>query len=520
MSYELIINSAENDTVIALLNNKRLVELHKERGNSHFSVGDIYLGRVKKVMTGLNAAFVDVGYEKDAFLHYLDLGPQAASLMKYTKQVKEGKQNVSNLMYFKNEDDIPKDGKINNVVQSGQNILVQVAKEPISAKGPRITSEISIAGRYLVLIPFAEKISISQKIRVPEEKTRLKELMQSIKPKNFGVIVRTVAENKSVAELENDLNDLISKWDECFKALKSAEPPMRVLGEIDRTNSMLRDLLNADFESVYVNDQKVFDEVKGYLSNIAPDKVNIAKLYSNSKVPLFEHLGIEKQIKSLFGKTVNMKSGAYLIIEHTEAVHVFDVNSGNRSKSDKTQEENALAVNLEAAEEVARQLRLRDMGGIIIVDFIDMHNQDNRKILFEKLKDEMKTDRAKHNILPPSKFGIVQITRQRVRPEMNVDVQEVCPSCNGTGKVQPSLLFVEQIESTLKYILQEQNQKNLTICIHPYIEAYITKGTFFKPSILKKWRKSTGGKIEVRSMVSLGLMEYKFLNHLEDEIVV
>jgi len=296
VSYELIINSTENDTVIALLNDKRLVELHKERGNSHFSVGDIYLGRVKKVMTGLNAAFVDVGYEKDAFLHYLDLGPQASSLMKYTKQVKEGKQTVSNLMYFKNEDDIPKDGKINNVVQSGQHILVQVAKEPISAKGPRITSEISIAGRYLVLIPFSDKISISQKIRVPEEKTRLKELMQSIKPKNFGVIVRTVAENKTVSEIENDLNDLVKKWDECYSALKNAEPPTRVLGEMDRTNSMLRDMLNADFSSVYTNNEQVFEEVKGYLASIAPDKVNIVKHFNNPKTQLFEHFGVEKQI--------------------------------------------------------------------------------------------------------------------------------------------------------------------------------------------------------------------------------
>ncbi|MFY8186098.1 MAG: Rne/Rng family ribonuclease [Bacteroidia bacterium] len=520
MSYELIINSAGNDTVIALLNDKRLVELHKERVNTRFAVGDIYLGRVKKVMTGLNAAFVDVGYEKDAFLHYLDLGPQASSFIKYTKLVKDGKQNVSNLMYFKNDEDIPKDGKINNVVQSGQNILVQVAKEPISAKGPRITTEISIAGRYLVLIPFTDKVSISQKIRNTEEKHRLRDLMQSIRPKNFGVIVRTVAENKSVADIENDLNDLVAKWDECFKALQSAEPPMRVLGEMDRTNSMLRDLLNANFNNIYVNDSKVYDEVKTYLGSIAPDKVEIVKHYNNPKVPIFDHFGIEKQIKGLFGKTVNMKSGAYLIVEHTEALHVFDVNSGNRAKSDKTQEENALAVNLEAADEIARQLRLRDMGGIVVVDFIDMHNPENRKILFDKLKEEMKSDRAKHNILPPSKFGLVQITRQRVRPEMNVDVQEVCPSCQGTGKVQPSVLFVEQIESTLRYIIQEQNQKKITLCIHPYIEAFITKGSFFKPSMHKKWQKSLGGKIEIRSQASYGFMEYRFLNAAEDEIIV
>ncbi len=518
MNYELIINSSPGESVIALLNDKRLIELHKERNNTRFAVGDIYLGKVKKVMSGLNAAFVDVGYDKDAFLHYLDLGPQAASLMKFTSQTQSGKQNVSNLMYFKNENDIPKDGKIGNVVQSGQHILVQVAKEPISSKGPRITSEISIAGRYLVLIPFSDKISVSQKIRNSEEKQRLKELMQNIKPRNFGVIVRTVAENKTVADIENDLNDLVKKWDECFKALQTAQPPMRVLGEVDRTNAILRDLLNENFNHIHVNDGAVYDELRSYLKSIAPNKVDIVKHYTG-KVPIFDHFGIERQIKGLFGKTVNMRSGAYLIIEHTEALHVFDVNSGNRAKSDNSQETNALEVNLEAAAEVARQLRLRDMGGIIVVDFIDMHNQDNRKLLYDRLKEEMRADRAKHNILPPSKFGLVQITRQRVRPEMNVDVQEVCPSCAGTGKVQPSVLFVDQIENTLRYIISEQNQKDVTLCVHPYIEAFITKGFLWK-SLLWKWRKTYGGKIKVRSMASFGFMEYKFFNALEDEIAV
>ncbi len=518
MNYELIINSTPNEDVIALLSDKRLVELHREKHNTKFSVGDIYLGRVKKVMAGLNAAFVDVGYEKDAFLHYLDLGPQAYSLIKYTEQVKNGKQNVSNLMYFKNEKDIPKDGKIGDIVKSGQEILIQVAKEPISSKGPRITSELSLAGRYIVLIPFAEKISVSQKIKSFEEKNRLKELMQNIKPKNFGVIVRTVAEGKSVADLENDLNTLVARWEECFNTLKTAQSPYQVLGEMDRTNAMLRDLLNANFSNIHVNDSGMFEEVKTYLKNIAPDKLSIVKHY-DSKTPIFDHFGIEKQIKGLFGKTVNMKSGAYLIVEHTEALHVIDVNSGNRAKGDRNQETNAFEVNLEAAVEVARQLRLRDMGGIIVVDFIDMHDQENRKLLFDKLKEEMKLDRAKHNILPPSKFGLVQITRQRVRPEMNVEVLETCPSCQGTGKVEPSVLFVDQIENTLRYIIKEQNLKTVTLHVHPYIEAFITKGFFWK-SLLHKWKKTYGGKITVKPMASYGFMEYKFFNEMEDEIVI
>jgi ribonuclease G len=518
VNQELIINSTPNEVVIALLHDKRLVELHREKNNSKFSVGDIYLGRAKKVMTGLNAAFVDVGYEKDAFLHYLDLGPQANSLIKYVEQTQNGKQNVSNLMYFKNEPEIKKDGKINEVIKSGTNILVQVAKEPISAKGPRITTEISLAGRYLVLIPFSDKISVSSKLRNFDEKKRLKDLMQTIKPKNFGVIVRTVAENKPVADLEADLNDLVKRWDDCYNMLKTGQPPLRVLGEVDRTNAILRDFLNASFNAIHVNDPKVFEDLKLYIKTISPDKLDILKLY-NGKLPIFDAYGIEKQIKSLFGKTVHMKSGAYLVVEHTEALHVFDVNSGNRAKSDSSQEENALEVNLESAVEVARQLRLRDMGGIIVVDFIDMHNPDNRKLLFDKLKEEMKSDRAKHNILPPSKFGLIQITRQRLRPEVNVEVLETCPSCNGTGKVQPSILFVDQIENTLRFILKEQNQKNITLNIHPYIEAFIKQGGLFR-SKQWKWYFEHKQWVKVQGMASQSFMEFKFLNKDGDEIVV
>lgn len=518
MNQELIINSTPNEVVIALLHDKRLVELHREKNNSKFSVGDIYFGRAKKVMTGLNAAFVDVGYEKDAFLHYLDLGPQAQSLIKYVEGVKNGKQSVSNLMYFKNQPEIKKDGKINEIVKSGQNLLVQVAKEPISAKGPRITTEISLAGRYLVLIPFSDKISVSSKIKNYEEKSRLKELMQSIKPKNFGVIVRTVAESKSVSDLESDLNELVKRWEECFSTLKTSQPPMRVLGEADRTNVILRDFLNASFNAIHVSDVAVYEDLKSYIKTISPDKVEILKHY-NGKLPIFDAYGIEKQIKSLFGKTVHMKSGAYLVVEHTEALHVFDVNSGNRAKSDNSQEENALEVNLEAAVEVARQLRLRDMGGIIVVDFIDMHNAENRKLLYDKLKEEMKSDRAKHNILPPSKFGLIQITRQRLRPEVNIEVLETCPGCGGTGKVQPSILFVDQIDNTLRYILKEQNQKNITLNIHPYIEAYIKKGGFLR-SHQWKWYFEHKQWVKVQAVSGQGIMEFKFFNKDMEEIIL
>jgi ribonuclease G len=359
-------------------------------------------------------------------------------------------------------------------------------------------------------------VSISQKIRDPEEKNRLKRLIQSIKPKNFGVIIRTVAENKSVSDLDADLNDLVKKWETCFNELKNAKPPHKVLGEINRTSAILRDLLNESFNNIHVNNEELYEEIKSYLQTIAPDKEKILKLYKSHE-PIFDHFGVDKQIKALFGKTVNMKSGAYLIVEHTEALHVIDVNSGNRSKSDNDQEANAFEVNLDAAVEVARQLRLRDMGGIIVVDFIDMHSQNNRTLLYNKMRDEMKKDRAKHNILPPSKFGLVQITRQRVRPEMNVEINEKCPSCGGTGEIQPSILLTDQIESDLSHVAKELNQKDITICVHPYLEAYLTKGFF---SIRRKWKKKTGSRVNVRPVSSYHFLEYHFFNKNEDEIVL
>lgn len=515
MSYELVINSQSNEMLIALLKDKRLIELHREKKNIAFSVGDIYLGRVKKVMQGLNAAFVDVGHEKDAFLHYLDLGPQVMSLNKYVKNSRTGKQNTSSLMYFKNEEDIRKDGKISDVLQSGQDIIIQIAKEPISTKGPRISSEISIAGRYIVLVPFSERVSVSQKIKNSEEKDRLKKLILNIKPKNFGVIIRTVAEGKSVSDLENDLKELMKKWDDLFKELKNANPPYKALGELDRASAFLRDMLNPFYSSITVNDQEIYDEIRAYLHNIAPEKENILKLYK-SNLPIFEHFGLEKQIKSLFGKTVTMKSGAYLIIEKTEALHVIDVNSGNRSKSDMSQESNALEVNIEAAVEIARQLRLRDMGGIIVVDFIDMHDPENRKTLFQRLKEEMADDKAKHTILPPSKFGLVQITRERVRPEVEVKTTEKCPACGGTGEVQASILLTDEIETNLRYIITEQREKNLSIHAHPYIAAYLTKGF---PSLRLKWFLKHKQWINIQPITAYHMLEYHIFKG-EEEIKI
>jgi len=515
VSLELVVDARPNGIWLALLRDGKLIELQEEKGNTEFAVGDIYLGKVRKVVPSLNAAFVDVGYEKDAFLHYLDLGPQYNSLNKFTRDTLHGKQSVADLLYFKAEKDIEKDGKINDIVSSSAPILVQVAKEPISSKGPRLSAEITLAGRYLVLVPFSEKISISQKIKDPEERLRLKTLMNNIKPKNFGVIIRTVAENKKVELLDQDLKNLLEKWRFMHANLKTSTPPKRVLGELDKTSSILRDLLNADFTNIHINDVILMTEMSEYISDIAPGREKILKLH-DTKINIFEKFGIHKQIKTLFGKKVPLPSGGYLIIEHTEAMHVIDVNSGNR-KGAEGQESNALSTNLEAAEEIARVLQLRDMGGIICIDFIDMHDRENNKLLFERIKEHMIADRAKHNIIPPSRFGVVEITRQRVRPETDINTSEACPTCNGTGEVQASILYAEEIESNLMYLLEERKEKNVTLLVHPYLAAYFTKGIISRQV---KWLFNYKKWVNVRCITDNQLLEYKFVNKNNEEIVV
>ena len=512
MNTELVIDVKAEEVVIALLKDKRLVELTTEKTSVKFAVGDIYYGKVKKIMPGLNAAFVNVGYEKDAFLHYLDLSPQFYSLDSYIKQCIARKgMPVAKL---KLEPEISKNGKIGDVLSVGQYVAVQVAKEPISTKGPRLTSELSIAGRHLVLMPFSEKVSVSQKIKSVEERKRLKRLIESIRPKNFGVIVRTVAEGKNAELFDSELTELVERFEPAFKHLRDIEPPKLILGEIDRTSVILRDILNPSFENIYVNDLALSKEIKRYISTIAPEKEGIVKFVS-TEVPIFDHFGVDKQIKSSLGRTVSFKNGAYLIIEHTEAFHVIDVNSGNRVKLGDDQESNALEVNLAAADEVARQLQLRDMGGIIVIDFIDMQQAENRQKLFDKMRSAMELDRAKHTILPLSKFGLMQITRQRVRPEMTVTTTETCPVCHGTGKADAAVLVIDKIEDQLEFLVEEKKIKNLVLKVHPFVEAYLKKGFW---SLRRKWAFKHHIHLKVIGVPSFYIYEYKFFNRFNREI--
>lgn len=520
MTSEVIVDVTKQDISIALLEDKRLVEYQREGRSEHYSVGNIYLAKVRKLMPGLNACFVNVGYERDAFLHYLDLGTRYKTQEKFLQMLGDGHRNIS-LDKVAKQPEIEKEGTIQSTLKVGQEILVQIVKEPINTKGPRLTSELSFAGRFLVLIPFSDKVSVSSKIKSGAERARLKQLIQSIKPKGFGVIIRTVAEGMRVAELDNEMQILLTRWNNTVEKVKQSRSeamilPQLVYEETSRTVALLRDLFNPSYENIYVNDQSVFDEVRNYVSLIAPECKDIVKLYKGA-VPIFDNFSVTKQIKTSLGRTVTYKHGAYLIIEQTEALHVVDVNSGNRSKSPEGQEVNALDVNLGAADELARQLRLRDMGGIIVVDFIDMAMPENRQKLYERMVENMRKDRAKHSILPLSKFGLMQITRQRVRPVMDVNVEETCPTCGGTGKIMPSILFTDSLETKIDFLVNKLGIKRFRLYVHPFVAAYINQGIF---SVKRRWQMKYGLGVKVLPNQKLAYLQYTFHNMRGEEIIL
>ncbi|MBD5356223.1 MAG: Rne/Rng family ribonuclease [Bacteroides sp.] len=514
MKSELVVDVQQKEISIALLEDTRLVSLQKESRNIAYAVGDLYLAKVKKIMPGLNAAFLDVGYDKDAFLHYLDLGPQFSTYNAFIQEALADKKKVPNISKFNIEPDIPKQGTIQNVLQAGQQLLVQIAKEPISSKGPRLTTEISFTGRFMVLMPFGDKISISQKIKSTEEKIRLRQLVGSIKPKGFSIIVRTSAENKRVAELNNEMRTLVKAWEDSISKMQRSQPPMLIYEEDSRAVSVIRDIFSPNFEAIHVNEVETYTQIQNYVALISPENKDIVKLY-NKDVPIFDNFNITRQIKSSFGKTVSFKSGAYIIIEHTEALHVIDVNSGNRSKASPDQESNALDVNLKAADEIARQLRLRDMGGIIVIDFIDMNKAEHRQTLYEHMREVMSNDRARHNILPLSKFGLMQITRQRVRPALDITTSETCPSCFGKGEIQPSLLYTDKLGEKLEYLVDNLKIKKFVMYVHPYVDAYIKKGMF---SLYGKWRRKFGRSFKILPDESLAYLQYRVIDDMKKEI--
>jgi len=513
LNKELIINSTPLGVEVALLEDKRLVELHQEKPGNQFHVGDIYLGRIKKIMPGLNAAFIDVGHEKDAFLHYTDLSPEFRTLAKFTGQAVAG-HNDGTLNDVEILPEIQKTGNVKEVLGNKNGILVQILKEPISTKGPRLTCEITLAGRFLVLSPFTNSVGVSRKIDSADERKRLKVLVESLKPKNFGVIVRTVAEGKDSKTLHEDLLMLEARWKEMSQNLRGANPVKKVLSELDKTSGILRDILSPEFNRIITNNPAIARELENYVERIAPDKKNIVSTYTG-KTPIFDNFSITKQIKASFGKQVNIGNGVYVIIEKTEACHVIDVNSGHRVSLEGSQEVNALQVNIEAAEEICRQMRLRDLGGIIVIDFIDMKHPDNKRILHDKMRDFMQHDKATHTILPLSKFNIMQVTRERVRPEVNIVTTEECPTCGGTGTITSSLLLIDEINSDLDHLLN--THKKLKLFVHPILAVYLKKGF---PSLRMKWFFKYKRWIHINTNENFPITEYKFFDENDDEIKI
>ena len=513
MIKELIIQSGPKGVDVALLEDKKLVEYHQDKNSNQFTVGDVFLGRVKKIIPGLNAAFVDIGSEKDAFLHYTDLSPQLKNLLRFTSSAVAGSPLDISSHSLVAEPEIPKEGKIGDFLKAKDLVLVQILKEPISSKGPRLSCEISIAGRNLILTPFGDAVGVSKKIGSVEERKRLKVLLESLKPKNISIVVRTVAEGKNASLLHDEILSLTETWKLIGQNLRLASAPKKIHSELDKSSSILRDILNDTFSNVATNSSVMSKELESYVVKIAPDKKNIVNFYEG-KSPIFDHYGITKQVKSAFGKTVTLDSGAYIVVEHTEALHVIDVNSGHKMSMNGNQESVALSVNMEAATEIARQLRLRDMGGIIVVDFIDMKLPANRQTIFELVKTEMLRDRATHSVQPLTKLNLLQITRERVKPQTTIITTETCSACGGSGKVNSSILIVDDIERNVKFL--NQTHQKLSLTVHPYIHAFLTKGIFNSTQMnwfwnYKKW-------IPVRSNNNASLNEYHFYDGRGEEI--
>ena len=514
MNKELIVNVNPTEIAIALCEDKVLAEFSKEKCQTGFAVGDIYLGKVRKIMPGLNAAFVNIGHEKDAFIHYLDLGNQFPSLQKLVASHQPGKRGLR-IDNMKLEPAIDKNGKLVDHLQVGQTIMVQIAKEAISTKGPRLTADISLAGRNVVLVPFSSKVFLSQKIRSSEEKRRLKRIAASVLPKNFGVIIRTAAMEASDEEVTNDLQTQLDRWRKCVQAIRQHEAPSLLISEMNRANTIIRDSLNDDFSQIVVNDEAMYNEIRNYVRSIEPGREKMVKLYRGT-VPIFDNFDISKQIKSLFAKYVSLRRGAYLIMEHTEALHVIDVNSGNRTKAEDNQEQTAMDVNLAAAKEIARQLRLRDWGGIIIIDFIDLHKAQNRQALFEEMMKLMAADKAKHTVLPLTKFGLMQITRQRVRPVAVENVSDTCPTCGGSGKIEPTVLLDKKIENQISFLTQDRGHKYIKLVVSPYVAAFLKRGFW---SLRRRWQWKYKVRLEVAEDQSTGIIDVHYHDRKDNDLI-
>jgi ribonuclease G len=505
MKKDIIINSTANEHRIAILEDGRLAELFVEVPGKERMVGDIYLGKVAKVMPGIRAAFIDIGLQQDAFLHFSDIGdslqeynalfeddddeeeeghpqsslPPAPTNGSGTEQPSQGTVAVDTQPPARK----PQERRRPEVnLQKGQEILVQITKEPVGKKGVRVTSEISLPGRFLVLLPFDGKVGVSKKLNNFKERRRLRKLVRSVIPEGFGAIIRTVAEGKSEEMIKQDLEELVKAWHNIEKAVKS-EAPTLIYKDMNTTSSVMRDLFSDDVEHVVIDDKKLFKEVRSYVQWVSPDMLDRLEPY-RGKEPVFDKYGVEKDIQTLFSRKVWLKSGGYIYIEKTEAMTVIDVNSG-RYAAKKEQEQNSLKTDMEAARELCRQLRLRDIGGIIVIDFIDLDDEKNRKKVYDEMKKELRRDRAKVTVLPMTEFGLMQMTRQRIRQSVSLSFSESCPTCGGTGLIQSKTTTMNTIERWIRRFKSESREFRLELRAHPSIASYLHEGTISRLTKIK-----------------------------------
>lgn len=504
MKKVILINSVSEDIRIAITEDGKLAEFFLDTPEKERNVGDIYLGKVGKVIPGIRAAFIDLGFKQDAFLHFSDIGntlSEYASMIGDDPDVEEDDDDDE-------EDTAPVNTKTdyrkNPNLEKGQGIITQITKEPVASKGFRVSTKVSLPGRYLVLIPFEKKIGLSKQIYNPREKRRLRGIVKSSLPKGFGVIIRTVAAGQDENLILDDLNSLITMWNDIQTKVKTSEAPCILYKDLSTTSSVVRDMFKEDISKVIVDSKKLFREIKSNVDETSPEFSGKIESYNGSQ-PLFDVYNIEKQIEESLQRKVWLKNGGYIIIEATEAMTVVDVNSGKYARH-RDQEVNTLNTNLEAAKEIVRQIRLRDIGGIIVIDFIDQYEEKNKRKLNEEIRKEFKNDRAKSTILPVSDFGIVEITRQRIRQNIIHTISDRCPMCRGTGHVQSKATFINRFERWMKRYKGGNNGKSIIVTVNPFIKNYLTEGFF---SRINRIKFSNFLKIQLVDDENLALDEFK-----------
>ncbi len=484
MIKEIIINSSTTQTRVAITEDGNLVDFFVDYPENRRMVGDIYLGKVARVLPGIKAAFVDIGMKHDAFLHFSDIGARTQQFQDMLgddsdvdedddeENGKDNGRNGGNHHNSRNQRD-SHDHPVIPKLHKGEDILIQITKEPVNNKGVRVTSSVSLPGRFCVLLPFDNKIGVSKKISDFKERRRLRHISRGILPKKFGLIIRTVAKYQTEEALKDDLNALLKTWEQIENTVKGEKPPALIHQDLNTTSSVIRDLFSSDISKVFIDSKKLYKQIKNYVQVVQPGLADKIEWFKSSN-SIFDAFKIEEQIKTLMGRRVPLHSGGYLIIEHTEAMVVIDVNSGRYAKS-KEQELNSLKTDLEAAREISRQLKLRDIGGIIVIDFIDLEDEKNRKKIYDELRKEFRRDRAKVSVLPMSDFGLVQITRQRIRQNIMQAMKEVCPYCLGTGLLTKHSHLVYDLEEWLKKFRRSSKERGVMVKCHPTLAAKLNE---------------------------------------------